>query len=946
MSKTRPTLFLHSLQPKEEKLIKSTLKAHFNIKKFSPTNNEVNCDVIISGDGHFVDEAFERETYGTKAIFQIIYGSYLAQKAAGYFSIPLIPQVLLVTIKNFDHSGNKESTYSTQKSFIVENSYPAIENERENLRSLFRQTPEMVCIMKGPNHKFEFVNDAHIKALGFDATGLSAREAQPESIELHHILDTVYSTGKTAELFETPITVGNQLRYFNLTFSARKNSLSIVDGLMVLGAEITEQFLAREMFRTQCIALQMTMNGEPLKEVLNVLALAVEENLPRGVFCTILLLNSDGVSLRLGAAPSLPDSFHKAVDGLEIGPNSVGCGRAAYLKREVTVNDIRTNPSWSMYSDLVEENNIKSCWSTPLMTSHEELIGTFCLYNRAPEDPSTQERQILELIKQTISLIIERDLDIQKRTKAEHALRESKKLQYSSEEQLKMAVEVAKVGFYDWDIKNDVVKISTQISKDWGINSDTTTLDHIYNSIHKDDIERITELVKATIKDDAVYHTTYRIIKSNGETEWMEVRGKVQRNRKGEPVRFFGTSIVVTEQKKREASLKQAQITAENASTAKGIFLANMSHEIRTPLGAIMGFLNILKDPDISQDELNEYIGIIDRSSKQLLHIVNDVLDLSKIEAGKFTTDPTEFSLVELLNDFNSLMSFKSKEKGLVYEMKLETKIPDWVKADHTRFRQILSNLVGNAIKFTSNGFVYLKLSFSEDEILTVEVQDSGCGISKNAQMKVFEPFSQEDNSTTRIYGGTGLGLNLTRRLSEAMGGEFYLKESEVGVGTTFCISLPFELLPKTQMLDQSQVSIVSEEEPQTGFELLPAAHVLIVEDTLENQQLLKIFLDRWGITSEVADNGSEGVERALAGHFDLVLMDIQMPVMDGYEATTLLRDKGYDIPVVALTAHAMKEEKDKCYESGFTDFLTKPIDQDSLYKVLMSNQHTGKSLH
>ncbi len=228
---------------------------------------------------------------------------------------------------------------------------------------------------------------------------------------------------------------------------------------------------------------------------------------------------------------------------------------------------------------------------------------------------------------------------------------------------------------------------------------------------------------------------------------------------------------------------------------------------------------------------------------------------------------------------------------------------------------------------------------------LNIDVEDSGCGIPLNSQLKVFEPFSQGDNSTTRIYGGTGLGLNLSKLLTKAMGGDFMLKESVVGVGTTFSISIPFDKLPKTEMISCTEFPNVTREDKSSDQKTLSPARVLIVEDAVENQRLLKILLESWGVTTQVASNGSEGVESALNGDFDMVLMDIQMPIMDGYEATSILRQTGYHKPVIALTAHAMKEEKDKCIASGFSDFLTKPIDQASLYGLISSSFNPSQNV-
>lgn len=815
----------------------------------------------------------------------------------------------------------------------------AIANERENFRNLFRQTPEMVCILEGPDHRFGFVNDAHIKALGFDATGQTVRQSQPESVEVHGILDEVYRTGITAELHEIPITLTDRVRYFNLTYSSKRDLQGQIDGVMILGAEVTDQVLVREALKSQNQALESMLAGESLETVLNILARAMEHLFQEDAKVSILLLEPESTYLHHGAAPSLPSEYNQLIDGLEIGPQVGSCGSAAYLGQMVVVEDIASDPLWNGFHDLAARYGLRSCISSPMHSSRGALIGTFAVYNRPRRETTPFEKQVIDLLIHTASLVIERHFEASVRDKTELALQKSEKLFQETREQLGQAVDVAKIGFYDWDIPNDRLAFSEQMQRDWGVvGRPLWKLDDAVQLIHIDDRERVGFLIRETMEKDLPYETEYRVVKPGGETIWVEVRGHVHRDEQNQPIRFFGTSWVVTEQKAKEEAIRQAQASAEQANAAKGIFLANMSHEIRTPLGAIMGFLELLKNPANSRKELDDYIGVIDRNSQQLLRIVDDVLDLSKIEAGKLQIEAVHFSLVELLKDFTSLMAPKVREKGLRYEMRFQSWIPDVVEGDPTRLRQILSNIVGNAIKFTEKGHVITHVQFAGDT-LTISVEDTGCGIQPEAAGRLFQPFSQADNSTTRFYGGTGLGLALTLKLCEALGGDFRLQKSVPGKGSIFVARVRLKVLSETKMtsaedLHEEKIFCSSK---RNESQILAGMRVLVVDDAPDNQALIQIFLKRWGAEVSSAVNGKEGVEKALNENFDVVLMDIQMPVMDGHEATRRLRQAGFQRPIVAVTAHAMREERTRCMESGFTDFLPKPIQRDGLRDLLLS---------
>lgn len=408
----------------------------------------------------------------------------------------------------------------------------------------------------------------------------------------------------------------------------------------------------------------------------------------------------------------------------------------------------------------------------------------------------------------------------------------------------------------------------------------------------------------------------------------------------------------ITPRKEVELALKQAneeiihaKNIAEAASHAKSEFLANVSHEIRTPLTAIMGFANFLLDPLLSLSERVETAGIIKRNSEVLMRLINDLLDLSKIEAGHIEIENMPFSLEELIDDIRAILQLKAKEKGIRLNVLFETAAPVKILGDSIKLRQILMNVIGNAIKFTETGSVQCKIRCVPAESGKVRlgflVRDTGVGITREQCERIFKPFVQADLSLSRKYGGTGLGLFIARRLAERLGGGIRLIESAPGTGSLFEITVEVETAveappnaPETVRNDGNAHS-----SQEISSQPLNGTRLLLAEDTPDNQILMRKTLMHLGIQVDVVSNGSEAIEKALTGAYDVILMDLQMPELDGYEATDRLRKRQYDRPIIALTAHAMKDERQKALRAGFDDYLTKPLDRSVLIETLTAWQ-------
>ncbi len=458
-----------------------------------------------------------------------------------------------------------------------------------------------------------------------------------------------------------------------------------------------------------------------------------------------------------------------------------------------------------------------------------------------------------------------------------------------------------------------------------------------------------------TIAAGKVWHGEVCNRAKDGSLYWVDTTIVPFKDKADRIMQYVAILTDVTERKRAEADLVRAKEVAESANTAKSEFLANMSHEIRTPMTAIIGYAENLLDSDQSESEKLNSIHTIRRNGEYLLGIINNILDLSKIEAGKMTTERKTCQPCHIIARMASLMRVRANAKGLPFNIEYIGAIPETIQSDPTRLRQILINLIDNAIKFTEDGAVRLLTRFvdGDEPYMQFDVIDTGCGMTEKQTATLFQPFMQADNSTTRKFGGTGLGLTISKRFAKLLGGDITVVATNMGVGSTFRATVATGSLDGVKMLENPVSATVVADTANAVTQAtrldLKGLRILLAEDGPDNQRLISFILKKAGADVTVEENGKLALDAALAAQsdgspFDVILMDIQMPVMDGYEATAQLRKADYSGPIIALTAHAMEGDREKCIKAGCDDYATKPIDRTKLIALIRTYISKGET--
>ena len=459
------------------------------------------------------------------------------------------------------------------------------------------------------------------------------------------------------------------------------------------------------------------------------------------------------------------------------------------------------------------------------------------------------------------------------------------------------------------------------------------------SAVHPDDREAAQIAFATAAEKGESFELDYRLLTADGSYRWAIDAGKPRFNSAGDFCGFVGSVIDDHERHEFQLALHEARVAAEAANESKSAFLANMSHEIRTPMTAILGYADLLQDL-VLQENATKHLQTIRNNGYYLLDIINDILDLSKIEAGKVDVANEIFEPHRLIEDVRSVMEIRATESGLTLEVHYDGMLPKVIQSDAKRLKQILINLVGNAIKFTHQGKAQIRVRFhATARQLQFDVIDTGIGISSKQMDRLFKPFSQGDASVSRNFGGTGLGLVISKRLAEMLDGSISVNSTE-GVGSTFSVSIATGAFAEHNLVDYESMSVskrtLSEKSVAEPTKL--ACHVLIVDDRRDIRYLSKYILTKSGATVHECEDGLIALEHVTACLNngvcpDLILLDMQMPNLDGYATAQRMRSLGYQGPIVALTADAMQSDMHKCLEAGCNDYLSKPINKELLLR-------------
>ena len=777
-----------------------------------------------------------------------------------------------------------------------------------------------------------------------------------------HIADTYAEIGMLPVAF--PLdgflhqgVVEHDLARYSAWLAAALLALSVISAIALYGASLNARLRrSREALALRSNdlllknrVLKMLNSRASLTEVLDTLARGIETRHP-GLRCSILLIDEDGRHIRHGAAPSLPGFFIEALEGLAIGDGVACCGTAAHRKRLVIVEDIASHPYWATFRELARQAEVGACWSQPFTDASGTVTGCLAIYHRQPTMPATEEIADIDRYVQLAGLAVER-------ARTDDALRRAEqryRLISDNSNDVIWLLDLA-------DLRFSYISPSVERLRGW--TAEEIMAQPLAAALTPESAQRVDASLQRGLSNIAAGNPDARFSTmevdqpcKDGSIVPTEVVSSILLDGEGRPRQILGITRDITERRRAEAELEryhlhlekmveertialsEAKDAAESASRAKSTFLATMSHELRTPMNAIMGMTDLAlrrATDDKQKEQLHKVIG----ASRHLLAVINDILDLSRIEADKLVLAQTSFRLGSVLENIRSLVGHLANEKGLGLHFDLPGRLEQTtLRGDPGRLGQILLNLCSNAVKFTEVGNISLRVmqvaATAEQLTLRFEIEDSGIGIAAADQQRLFNAFEQADGSLGRKYGGSGLGLAISKRLAGLMGGTIGVR-SQPGIGSTFWFTARLERAADSSPDTSVEQAHTFEERLRRDY---PGVCVLLVEDEPINREVSRDLLEEAGAVVEVASDGEEAVQRARHERYDLILMDMQMPRLNGLDATRAIRTlPGCDrVPIIAMTANAFAEDRQRCLEAGMNDHIGKPVDPEKLFATIL----------
>ncbi len=781
--------------------------------------------------------------------------------------------------------------------------------QTHELVTTIAENSTQALIMMNADGYLTYCNQACLDMMGFDADEIRAKP-------LHDIIHHHYPDGRPYPMAECPID-----RALPEDFSVRAHE---------------DLFFRKDgsSFPVLCAASPIFANGVPVSTVIEVRDITEQkaneqELLDREAHLRRVI---NGTQSFLGVLD---------VEGRIIEVNAPALAIAGVEREQVVGQKFWETPWWSFDAELMA-----TIREGILEVGAGNAMRRDLQYHAAGNEQRMVDFSLNPVLDDNgnVAYMVVSGVDITDRYEAERQMLETRDQLNAALSRLDIAMRAGNAAPWRWNPDVQELVADPILNRLFGFDEDAEVgMAQYLERIDADYREVVSNAVQEAINEGASYSQEYKVNLPSGEVRWLQARGQGVLDETGKPSDFFGFIVDVTDRHQFQETLEAARAAAEAANASKSTFLANMSHEIRTPMTAILGYIDLISE-SVHDDETRKHIRTVRRNGDFLLDIINDILDLSKIEAGKLDISAEVFSPDRLVEDVHSIMAVRAKEKGLEFSVQYKAKLPPLLLSDVKRIRQVLINLVGNAIKFTPQGSVRMVIDYTDNE-LHFDVVDTGIGMTDRQVKNLFQPFSQGDGNVNREFGGTGLGLAISLRLAEMLGGGITV-ESELARGSKFSVRIAAKQAEGQTEQNSAQIKRQANSNGPVKLD----CEVLVVDDRRDIRFLSKTLLQQAGASVDEAEDGNIAIEMVEArlnqgDVYHLIMLDMQMPHRDGYSTARSLRQLGYAGPIIALTADAMQGDMSRCIDAGCNDYLSKPIDKNVMLQMVQQYVKLESSL-